>query len=72
MSAVGFLAGRFAPWMLIPIGVSYLMMLPLPCYFPWITATSLRHTVRNVIFVIIAALFLALGFGVFPISWIGI
>ena len=55
--------GRFAGWMLVPVGLTYLLMLPLPCYFEWVTATRQRHVVRNVVFVVVAALCFAVACG---------
>jgi len=66
------LTARFAQWMLIPIGVSYITMIPLPCYFPWITATTRHRAVRNAVFVTFAAFLLAFGFGIMPLSVIGL
>ena len=71
-SGIGLMTNRFESWMLIPIAASYYMMLPLPCYFPWITETIRRRTVRNAIFVAIATLLLALGLGIIPVSAIGL
>jgi hypothetical protein len=71
-SSIGLFAAFFAPWMFIPIGISYIFMLPLPCFFPWITDTPIRHTVRNAIFIVIAAFFLLFGFGAVPLSVIGL
>lgn len=69
---VTLVTGHFAPWMFVPLGVSYILMLPLPCYFPWITETSLRHFLRNVIFSILAAACLAVGLKIIPMSAIGL
>jgi len=71
-SAIGLLVDRFDPLMLLPVGVSYLLMLPLPCYFKWITATRRRHTVRNVLFVLFAAALIMLGLRILPLSLIGL
>ena len=71
LSGVSLLAGVFAPWMLLPMGVSYITMLPLPCYFPRVTATRTRRVVRNSIFVLIAATLLVLGMELLPLPLIG-
>ena len=71
LSGVSLLAGVFAPWMLLPMGVAYITMLPLPCYFPWVTATRRRWAVRNLIFTLIAVSLLALGLGFLPLPLIG-
>ena len=71
-SSVTLLTRSFAPWMFVPIGVSYILMLPLPCFFPWITDTRGRRLVRNAIFIFVAAFFLLFGFGAIPVSIIGL
>jgi hypothetical protein len=64
--------GHFAPWMLVPLGVSYILMLPLPCYFPSLTGTRLRFILRNIVFVAFAAVCIALGLKIIPVSAIGL
>jgi len=71
-SGATLVTGHFTPWMLVPLGVSYVLMLPLPCYFPWITETRRRHFLRNVIFAILAAVCLAVGLKIIPLSAIGL
>lgn len=71
-SGAGLLTGHFAPWMLIPIGISYITMLPLPCYFPWVTATNRRRALRNATFIVFATLLLGFGFGIIPLSDAGL
>lgn len=71
-SGIALLMDRFAAWMLVPIGVSYVAMVPLPCYFPWFTATSRRRVVRNAAFVAFAGILFALGFEVVPLSVVGL
>lgn len=68
LSGVGLLAGWFAPWMLLPLGCAYITMLPLPCYFPWVTGTRTRWIVRNVGFALFALGLLALGTELVPLS----
>lgn len=61
LCAVCLAAGVFRRWMLIPVGLAYLTMLPMRCYFPWVTATPRRWLVRNVFFVLIAVALVGLG-----------
>lgn len=71
-SAVGFARNQFNPAGFIPLGISYLLMMPLDCYFKWVTATRRRYTIRNGVFLAIAAVFFGVGFRVIPLSWMGL
>jgi hypothetical protein len=65
-------AGRFAGWMLLPVGASYALMIPLPCYFAWVDRVRWVHRARNALFALIAATCLAVGLGVLPPSILGL
>jgi hypothetical protein len=71
-AGVALFASRFSRWMLLPIGVSYICMLPLPCYFHSLTSTARRRAIRNSAFGGFALFLLALGVGIIPLSVIGI
>ncbi len=67
------LRGRwFAPWMLLPIGASYGAMIPLPCYFALMNRIGWLHALRNCVFVLVATLCFVLGFGLLPLSLLGL
>jgi len=67
VSAAGLWWGWFRPWMLLPLGASYAAMIPLPCYFEAVDRIGWLHAVRNVLFVLIALLCFAVGFGLLPL-----
>ncbi len=62
----------FRAWMLLPFGASFLLMIPLPCYFKGVEQNRTLHLARNVLFAGIAALSFALALGLFPLSLFGL
>lgn len=71
LPGVAFLTGRFAPWMLIPLGGCYLALLRFPCYFEWANRGRIR-TWRNILFLLVGISLVAAGLGVLPVSWFGL
>jgi hypothetical protein len=63
---------RFAAWMLLPFGLSYAAMIPMPCYFDLVNRIGWVHTLRNGVFALVAATCAALGLGVIPLSQFGL
>jgi hypothetical protein len=65
LAAAGLYRRTFAPWMAAPLGVCFLLILPLPCYFEAVDRIGWLHAARNALFIL-----LALGcFGV-ALKWI--
>jgi hypothetical protein len=64
--------GQFRAWMGASIGVSYLLMLPMPCYFARVNRVRWLHVARNLLFVAVAAFFLALAVGAVPLTLLGL
>jgi hypothetical protein len=62
----------FAPSMLLPIGASYAAMIPIPCYFSVVNRIAWLHALRNLLFVLLSLCFLAFGFGLLPLSLLGL
>jgi hypothetical protein len=58
--------------MLAPIGACYLLLLPMPCYFEWVDRIDWVHSLRNLLFVAVAAGLLAVAVGIVPLSWLGL
>ncbi len=71
LPGVAMLAGAFAPWMLVPLGVCYLALVPLPCYFRWANHGWIR-TARTVLFLLVASALVGAGIGWLPVSWCGL
>jgi len=67
--ALGLLLGWFRAWLLVPLGVSFLAMLPLPCYFAAVDRIGWLHAARNLLFMLIALLCFALGARLLPLPW---
>lgn len=72
MSSFALAMGWFQPWLLVPLGASFLGMIPLPCYFQAVDRIGALHAARNVLFVLIALLCFALGSGLWPLAWFGL
>ena len=72
LCAASLWSNRFRAWMIAPVGASYLLMLPMPCYFGWVDRTRWVHGLRNLLFVVIAAGCFAVAAGIVPLSWLGL
>jgi hypothetical protein len=64
-------AGVFTPWMLIPLGLCYLALIPMPCYWRWANDGWIR-TGRTVLFLMVGGALVAAGLGLLPVSWFGL
>jgi hypothetical protein len=64
--------GTFAAWMAAPLGVCFLLILPLPCYFEAVDRIRWLHAARNALFVLLALFFLAIAFRWLPLSALGL
>ena len=71
LPGVAMLSGRFAPWMLIPLGVCYLLLIPFPCYFKWANEGWVRKG-RVLLFLLAGAGLIAVGVELLPVAWFGI
>jgi len=69
-AALGF--DWFRAWLLAPLGASFLGMIPLPCYFDAVDRIRWLHAARNLLFLAVAALCLALAFGFVPLARFGL
>jgi len=57
----------FEPWMLVPVGASFLGMIPLPCYLEWVDRVGWLHGLRNLLFLVISLFCLGVGVGLLPL-----
>jgi hypothetical protein len=64
--------GGFRAWMLAPFGLSFLLMIPLPCYFKGVDQSRGLHLARNLLFLCIAVLCLSLVLGLVPLAFFGL
>lgn len=71
LPGLALLTGAFRPWMLVPLGLCYLALVPLPCYFRWANHGPVR-TGRNVLFLLVGAALVAAGVGLLPPAWYGL
>lgn len=71
LPGVAMLIGAFKSWMLLPLGLSYLVLIPQPCYLKWANRGRIR-TARTFLFLLIGAALLAAGLGLLPVSWFGL
>lgn len=62
----------FQAWLLLPLGASFLWMIPLPCYFDWAERLGWVHAARNILFVVVALVCFAVGMGLLPLSFFGL
>jgi hypothetical protein len=63
--------GWFRRWLLVPLGLSLLLMIPLPCYFRTVDETAWVRRGRNLVFVLLGLALLLVGGGVLPGSVLG-
>lgn len=71
LPGIAMLSGAFRPWTLIPLGLGYLALIPLPCYWDWANH-GWAHTGRTILFLSVAVALLAAGLGWLPVSWFGL
>lgn len=64
--------GRFQAWMAAPLGLSYALMIPLPCYFEAVNRVRWLHALRNVVFGAVALVLLAVAAGGVALSVLGL
>ena len=60
LPGLALLAEAFRPWMLIPLGLCYAALIPLPCYFKWANDGWVWRA-RAVLYVLIAVGLVAAG-----------
>lgn len=72
LCAAGLYFGWFHSWLLAPLGVSFLGMIPLPCYFESVDRIRWLHAARNLLFAAVAALCFALALQLMPLSLFGL
>lgn len=64
--------GRFRAWMAASIGLSYLLMIPLPCYFERVNRARRLHALRDLLFAGVAFFLFAVAAGLIPLSVLGL
>jgi hypothetical protein len=72
MCAVSLWLHWFRAWMVAPLGVAYLLMIPMPCYFEPVNRIRWLHATRNILFVATAVGCFAIAGGLVPLSWLGV
>jgi hypothetical protein len=58
--------------MAAPMGVCFLLILPLPCYWEAVDRIGWLHVARNALFVLLALGCFAVAFGWLPLSALGL
>lgn len=71
LPGISLLVGAFAPWMLIPLGLCYIALIPHPCYFKWANRGRIR-SLRTVLFLSVGGALIVAGLGWLPLSWFGL
>ena len=72
LPGVALFTRNFHQWMLLPLGVSFFVMVPVPCYFEVVNVTPRVRWGRNLLFLILGLSFLGLSLGVIPLSSFGL
>jgi hypothetical protein len=62
----------FQPWLLWPLGASFLLMIPQPCYFDAVDRIRGMHLARNVLFAAVAVLCFAVALRWLPAERLGL
>jgi hypothetical protein len=63
---------HFQAWMAASIGLSYLLMIPLPCYFELVNRVRWLHAMRDLLFIAVAVFLFAIATGFVPLSFLGL
>jgi hypothetical protein len=71
LPGITMLATAFRPWMLIPLGLCYIALIPLPCYFEWANHGRIRAG-RTVLFLLVGAALVAAGIELLPLALFGL
>ncbi len=62
----------FAPWMAAPLGLCFLLLLPLPCYFEAVNRIRWLLVVRNILFVLLGLACFAIAMEWLPLAALGL
>ena len=63
---------RFQAWMAASVGLSYLLMIPFPCYFEVVNRVRWLHATRNCLFGAVALFLFGIAAGIVPLSSMGL
>ena len=72
LCAAALAVGQFRREMAALLAVSYLAMLPMPCYFATVDRVRPLRLIRNLLFLAVAALCLAVATGLLPLARLGL
>jgi hypothetical protein len=72
LCAVALWAGKFAPWMLWPMGASILLAIPLPCFFEAVDRIGWLYWARNIFFIALGLFFFSVASGWIPPARLGL
>jgi hypothetical protein len=70
--AAALLIGLFQAWMAASIALSYLLMIPLPCYFQSVNRVRWLRAMRDLLFIAVALFLIAMATGWLPLSLLGL
>jgi hypothetical protein len=72
LCAATLVVGQFRREMAALLALSYLAMLPMPCYFTAVDRIRPLRRIRNLLFLMVAALCLAVATGLLPLARLGL
>lgn len=66
LPAAGLLFGAFQSWMAAPLGLCFVLSIPLPCFIEALNRIRWLHVMRNIFFVVAALLCFAIALDLLP------
>ncbi|HJY64696.1 MAG TPA: hypothetical protein VJ455_11120 [Ignavibacteria bacterium] len=70
--AIALLTGHFTPILLLPLSISFFVMIIEPCYFDVVNSSKIILIIRNIFYALAGFLFLGTSFELIPLKYFGL